>query len=164
MNVQNLEIIENYHFSETLISLFHCATWEIVIVSFLASSSEKYFIPLLIELEGAWKRNVKIYVILNGSFRNTITRKTNEEFLKRCKPFCAGTMLTRKTTTEHRKIVLVDRKRVLLGSHNLSRNSLRANREISLLVYSREMADQIHKTIESDYKGLFTPQTPLITP
>ena len=164
MNVQNLEIIENYHFFETITSIIHCATFEVVIVSFLASSSEKYFIPLLIELEGAWKRNVKIYVILNGSFRNTITKKTNEEFLKRCKPFCAGTMLTRKTTTEHRKIVLVDRKRVLLGSHNLSRNSLRANREISLLIQSRELAEQIHQSLQTDYPEVLPLPTPLIIP
>ena len=52
--------------------------------------------------------------------------------------------------TTHNKIVVIDRRYIFLGSHNLTQGALRYNNELSVLIDSPEMAAQVRTFLEGE--------------
>ena len=52
--------------------------------------------------------------------------------------------------TTHNKIVVIDRRYILLGSHNLTQGALRYNNELSVLIDSPEMAAEVRAYLERE--------------
>jgi len=51
-------------------------------------------------------------------------------------------------TTTHAKLLVADRRRVLVGSHNLTHAALRYNHEVSLLIDSPDLAGKLIRYFE----------------
>ncbi|MGD0845267.1 MAG: phospholipase D-like domain-containing protein [Geobacteraceae bacterium] len=52
--------------------------------------------------------------------------------------------------TTHNKIVVIDRRYIFLGSHNLTQGALRYNNELSVLIDSPEMAAEVRAYLERE--------------
>ena len=52
--------------------------------------------------------------------------------------------------TTHNKIVVIDRRYIFLGSHNLTQGALKYNNELSVLIDSPEMAAEIRAYLERE--------------
>jgi phosphatidylserine/phosphatidylglycerophosphate/cardiolipin synthase-like enzyme len=96
---------------------------------------------ILAHLGRAVKRGVKVKVILESTGRasdelsaqNRKTKKLLEE---------QGVVvyLDSPKKTTHTKLIVIDQRLVILGSHNWTQSALKYNNEISLLVESQELA------------------------
>ncbi|MFH1257480.1 MAG: phospholipase D-like domain-containing protein [Candidatus Micrarchaeota archaeon] len=53
----------------------------------------------------------------------------------------------------HAKTAIIDRKKVLTGSINWSRNAMQRNREIGVIVENAELAGELEKVFESDWSN-----------
>ena len=150
-------IIQDDNFFQTFLFLISSATHEIIIVNFLVSTSFKFRQPIIFNLQDAFLRGVNIFVCLNGNFRGNSNGDINRKFLDEIKSYCKKSLLTRNIATEHRKLLIVDRKILLIGSHNLTRNSLKSNKEISLLIRDPDLCNDIYSLLSSDYPSLIPP-------
>ncbi len=95
------------------------------------------------ELIAAAGRGVEVTVLLE---RSAYEEDLNREHQRLADILRQGGVEVRfgpERTTTHAKVVLVDDRFVLLGSHNLTHSALRFNHECSLLVDSRELAAQL---------------------
>ncbi len=61
------------------------------------------------------------------------------------------TPLEDKMLALHAKLMLVDKDKVFIGSANFDPRSLRMNTETGLLIYSEELAQQVHDAISVDF-------------
>lgn len=52
----------------------------------------------------------------------------------------------------HPKVIVIDDKIVVIGSHNYSYTAFAANREISMIVNSTELADRLEVVFDKDWK------------
>jgi phosphatidylserine/phosphatidylglycerophosphate/cardiolipin synthase-like enzyme len=103
---------------------------------------------ILDHLAKALKRGVKVYVILE-----TTDRKSDELNIQNKQ---TGKLLEEKGVnvyfdsprqTTHTKLVVIDQRLVLLGSHNFTQSALKYNNEISILLDSPEMAQNARNYI-----------------
>jgi hypothetical protein len=56
----------------------------------------------------------------------------------------------------HNKTIIVDREKVVFGSHNWSNEGVKTNRDASLIFYDQEIADYLAKVYEYDWDRLAT--------
>ena len=52
--------------------------------------------------------------------------------------------------TTHNKIVVIDKRYIFLGSHNLTQGALKYNNELSVLIDSPEMAAEVRTYLERE--------------
>ncbi|HBI47950.1 MAG TPA: phospholipase [Smithella sp.] len=114
----------------------------ISIFSFKAGVHENSYPDRIMgHLAKAVKRGVKVYVILettdNKSDKLNIQNKQTGKLLEE-KGIYVFFDSPRKTT--HTKLVVIDQRLLLLGSHNFTQSALRYNNEISVLLDSPDMA------------------------
>ncbi len=96
------------------------------------------------ELIRARQRGVSVTVILERS-------RNEKDFLNRenrsTADFLAGNGISVRfdsfRKTSHAKVVVIDDRLVFLGSHNLTHNALSRNNELSVLIDSPQMAQEI---------------------
>jgi phosphatidylserine/phosphatidylglycerophosphate/cardiolipin synthase-like enzyme len=55
-------------------------------------------------------------------------------------------------TTNHTKVAVIDRRYVIMGSHNLTNSALKYNHEISVLIESPDMAEDTLRYIDMLFK------------
>ena len=55
-------------------------------------------------------------------------------------------------TTTHNKMVVIDRRYAIVGSHNFTQSALKYNHELSLLVDDRELAGKLITYMETSIK------------
>jgi len=137
-------ILTNEDYFPVLLQTIDEAQNEIFISIFSFKTNERknsYPDRILSHLAQAVKRGVKVYVILettdNKSDKLNIQNKQTGKLLEE-KGIYVFFDSTRKTT--HTKLVVIDQRRLLLGSHNFTQSALRYNNEISVLLDSPDMA------------------------
>jgi phosphatidylserine/phosphatidylglycerophosphate/cardiolipin synthase-like enzyme len=103
------------------------------------------------ELVRARKRGVAVTVILEKG--KSVQDKLYSENRK------TAALLTRNDVkvyfaapgvTTHNKIVVIDRRYIFLGSHNLTQGALRYNNELSVIIDSPEMAAEVEAYLERE--------------
>jgi len=151
----NIFILKDSFFFDSVIQLLHSASREIILVNFLFSDSKKIFSPFINLFQKLSSNNVKIYIILNGTFRQIKACLPNRRIKDILHPSFAKVLITSGNRIEHRKIIIVDRKIVVLGSHNFTKNSLKINHELSICVKSNYLSQEIFDLLSSDYPGFF---------
>jgi phosphatidylserine/phosphatidylglycerophosphate/cardiolipin synthase-like enzyme len=96
---------------------------------------------LLAHLGRAAKRGVKVKVILENTGKNddefTVQNQRTKKLLEEKG---AEVYLDSPRTTTHTKLVVIDRRLVILGSHNFTQSALKHNNEISVLLDRPELA------------------------
>jgi phosphatidylserine/phosphatidylglycerophosphate/cardiolipin synthase-like enzyme len=137
-------ILTNEDYFPVLLQTIDEAQNEIFISMFSFKTNEhknSYPDQFLSHLAQAVKRGVKVYVILettdNKSDELNIQNKQTGKLLEE-KGIHVFFDSPRKTT--HTKLVVIDQRLILLGSHNFTQSALRYNNEISVLLDSPDMA------------------------
>ncbi|MCM8784691.1 MAG: phospholipase D-like domain-containing protein [Candidatus Omnitrophica bacterium] len=94
---------------------------------------------ILRELINAYKRNVKIEVILDLSKYPNV-REKNFKTAKFLAENGINVYFDNENKTTHSKLLIIDEKYVFIGSHNWNYYSLEKNNETSVLIESEEIA------------------------
>ncbi len=110
-------------------------------------------------LKEAVGRGVDVRVIVNVDIVKDRKFKTQRETLERLKD--AGVKVRvlnvrylgkeRNYGVVHSKVVLVDDKLILAGSHNWTLSACYENRELSILVENKRLARKLHKILNADF-------------
>jgi phosphatidylserine/phosphatidylglycerophosphate/cardiolipin synthase-like enzyme len=144
-------ILTNEDYLPALLRTIDEAQNEIFISIFSFKAGEhknSYPDRILDHLAKALKRGVKVYVFLE-----TTDRKSDELNIQNKQ---TGKLLEEKGVnvyfdsprqTTHTKLVVIDQRLVLLGSHNFTQSALKYNNEISILLDSPEMAQNARNYI-----------------
>ncbi len=137
-------LLKNQEYFTALTAAIDEAKSEIIMSFFLFKAGvhkNSYPDRLLTHLVQAVRRGVKVMLILENSggndhnldFANSQTKHLLED--KGVEIYFDS---PRKTT--HTKLIVIDQRIVLLGSHNLTQSALKYNNEISILINSPELA------------------------
>lgn len=92
------------------------------------------------ELIAARRRGVEVKVILEHSAYDDDLTQQHRRLARNLRQGGVAVQLGPRDTTTHNKIILIDDRFTLLGSHNLTHSALTRNNECSLLVDSPELA------------------------
>ncbi len=138
-----INIIHSPENGNKIISLIDSANKSIDIEVYLLTSND-----VIHALERAKSRGVNIRIILEkrvmgGANQNAFNQLTRDNI----KTKWASNVF--KLT--HSKIIIIDGKLVVVGSHNLSYTALNKNREISLLIYDNATANDLETLFEQDW-------------
>ena len=103
------------------------------------------------------KRGLKIKVILNASNRKT--NCSSALILKRLgiPVFFVYERSGRYQRLFHPKVVVIDRKYSIVGSHNISQSAFKYNRELSVLLESVELAEELLAYFQEIEQSKVTP-------
>lgn len=80
------------------------------------------------------RKHIKIRGVTNSFTTISIFKKLNVEMRK---PFTKGLM--------HTKLLLIDNKIAVLGSHNYTMNAFTINKEVSVIIDEKETVDRLQK-------------------
>jgi len=137
-------VLKNNDFFPALLKAIDEAHDEIFIsiFSFRAGVHKRsYPDRILTHLGRAVKRGVNVKVILEntGKTSNELSAQ-NRKTKKLLEEQGVVVYLDSPKKTTHTKLIVIDRRLVILGSHNWTQSALKYNNEISLLVESQELA------------------------
>ncbi|MCM8762275.1 MAG: phospholipase D-like domain-containing protein [Candidatus Omnitrophica bacterium] len=144
----------NREYQKLLLPRLKEAKNSIYIIMFLASYYPEYpdsptniFLKELIE---AKKRGVNIEVVLNQSDKDSSSHSTVEN-LKTARYLSnngIGVYFTNPNRTTHSKILVIDRRYVVIGSANWSYSAMEKNNETSVIIDSPKLAEFYIKYFE----------------
>jgi cardiolipin synthase len=105
-----------------------------------------YFTDMNIALAllSAKNRGVRVHVLIE----NNEGAKEMYDFLKENG---IEAKIDKRDITVHAKFIVIDKKIIVIGSHNLTKSAMERNREISILVENGELARKLIDIFESDY-------------
>ncbi len=98
---------------------------------------------VLRELIAAKKRGVNVQVVLEKSDYNDNLNQENRRVAKKLKKHRIAVSFDSPDTTTHTKLVVIDSRYSLVGSHNLTHSALAYNHEFSLLIDNRTLAKEL---------------------
>lgn len=97
---------------------------------------------VLTHLLEAARRGVRIDVVVeNGPAGDNVSRD-NEETAKRLEKEGIRVCRDAPDRTTHTKMVVIDRRYLFIGSHNLTQSALKFNHEVSVLIDSPQLAEE----------------------
>ncbi len=144
-------ILTNENFLPALIKSIDEAQNEILISLFSFKAGKyKNSSPdqIASHLARAVKRGVKVYVVLETSDNQTeslsVQNRKTGNFLQ-SRGITVFYDSPRRTT--HTKLIVIDQKQILLGSHNFTQSALKYNNEISVLLNSPDLAASARRYI-----------------
>jgi phosphatidylserine/phosphatidylglycerophosphate/cardiolipin synthase-like enzyme len=134
------------------IALVKSARKEICISSFKLEISEKPrgrdLCEFFDEIKEKIKQGVKVKILFNWHDDRRSVPKTNEGAAHNLKNCGADVRYLKNNRCCHAKLLMIDREKILLGSHNLSVRSTQANFELSYLIPDPETVQQVSAVFE----------------
>jgi len=146
-----VRVLADDDYYPAILDLIDTAQQEIRMVMFLFKMNEKRnnrparIVEALIR---ARKRGVRVEVLLETSDHDDDLDKENRRVGRRLKQNGVKVFYDTRKTTTHAKLLVVDRRRVLVGSHNLTQAALKYNHELSLLIDNERLAEQLIRYID----------------
>jgi phosphatidylserine/phosphatidylglycerophosphate/cardiolipin synthase-like enzyme len=131
---------------DTLISLIHNSRRSIDLAMFVfKTSTRSNNRPLQVAkaLISARQRGVRVRVILENSGYDEKLNRTNKEVGALLKKNQITVEFDSPRRTNHAKMVVIDNRYCLVGSHNFTQAALKYNHELSLLIDSRSLAREL---------------------
>lgn len=104
---------------------------------------------VLQSLVAAAARGVRVEAILESNHENDDLDRNNVETARRLRERGIRVCLDAPDRQTHTKLVVIDRRYVLIGSHNLTQSALKYNREASVWIDSVPLAEQAIRYMES---------------
>jgi phosphatidylserine/phosphatidylglycerophosphate/cardiolipin synthase-like enzyme len=95
------------------------------------------------------QRGVKVRVFLERSGYDEKLNDTNRKVAKQLSAGGVRVIFESPKTTTHNKMVVVDRRYAIIGSHNFTQSALKYNHELSLLVDDRQLAGKLITYMEN---------------
>ena len=154
-------LVKDNNYLQFAMALIQGAKKEICLSSFKLEISDKprgrqlkeYFQKIVERM----KEGVKVKILFNWHDDRRSVAKTNYYASQFLKTAGVDIRFLRGNRCCHAKILIVDKEKVLLGSHNLSVRSTQNNFEISYLIDNVETA----KELSDIFNGLFTDAKPV---
>lgn len=146
-----IRLLTDGDYYPTLQGLIAQATSRIDLAMFLfktTKSAKNRASALVRELIQASKRGVAVTVLLEKSGYDPELSRENEKVGARLQKGGIRVRFDSPKVTTHAKVVVVDRRYSLIGSHNFTSSALSANHEVSLLVDNRELAGELLRYME----------------
>jgi phosphatidylserine/phosphatidylglycerophosphate/cardiolipin synthase-like enzyme len=147
-----VKILADRDFQATLESEIAAARSEITVCAYLFAAKDG---PgdrpgaIASRLAEAASRGVKVDVILEIGRESAAVTQANREAARMLGRRGVKVFVDGSGTTVHARFVVVDRRLVFIGSHDLTESSLGEHREVSLLVDSMVMASVLLEQVES---------------
>lgn len=141
-----IQVIADQEYFPTLLTLIQHAKQRIELAMFIfkITDSPRNRPALIVEELGqAAKRGIMVEVLLEKSGYDPKLTEENEKVAARLRRQGVKVRFDSPDVTTHGKVVIVDRRLVLLGSHNLTHSALAYNHEVSLLIDSQPLADRL---------------------
>lgn len=147
-----IDLLENEYYYDAVLDAIRTAEKEIILSMFLFKTSaypSNRATILMESLTLAASKGIDVIVILEEGVdgKNSITkanRKTSERLIKGG----VKVIFDGPKRTTHTKVIVIDRERVFLGSHNFTSSALRHNNELSVKIRSNEFAGEVLAYIE----------------
>jgi len=139
-------LLQDHKYVDALLSGIRNAKQEISGCFFLFKINERGGLPLKIaeELIDAKKRGVDVTIELEQEATGIGTvYEQNRRAAKLLADAGIKVRFDAPKTTTHVKALVIDRRYVYLGSHNLTQSALKYNNELSVLIDSPELAGEI---------------------
>ncbi|MDT8446725.1 MAG: phospholipase D-like domain-containing protein [bacterium] len=150
---QEAQLLEAADFAPALIRQIHSAQSRVVLATYVFRLRPKgRTAELAHELAAARKRGVKVEVFLEETGKNDSLDRSNRQAAKWLKARGILVHFDRPERRSHAKVAVVDGEYCFVGSHNLTESALRYNHEMSLLVRSVDLARQIERGLERNYR------------
>ncbi len=144
--VASAELLEDDRLEKQVSSLIKKAKEEIWIGNYSFKAGEhRNSAPdrLLRELVNAHRRGLKVHVLLERpEERGSDLARDNERSARLLQKGGVSVHWDRPDRRSHMKVAVVDRRFVIIGSHNLTASGLRHNHELSVLVDSPCLAER----------------------
>lgn len=141
-----VRFLQNEQYIVTLLETIEAARDEIVMALYLFKTNgyrTNYPDRIVEHLAGAVQRGVKVRVLLERTGeRDSFIDRSNEETAIRLRQGGIDVVFDGPSTRTHVKMIIVDRKILFTGSHNLTNSGLKYNNEVSLMVLSPDLADE----------------------
>jgi phosphatidylserine/phosphatidylglycerophosphate/cardiolipin synthase-like enzyme len=96
----------------------------------------------------AARRGIKVRVFLERSGYDDKLNDTNRKVAEQLTAGGVNVILESPKTTTHNKVVVIDRRYAIVGSHNFTQSALKYNHELSLLVDDRQLAEKLVSYME----------------
>jgi phosphatidylserine/phosphatidylglycerophosphate/cardiolipin synthase-like enzyme len=129
---------------------------EIVMSFFLFKTNgykSSYPDQVLAHLIRAAQRGVVVKVLLEkGKDPSDMVDTSNRYTARRMEQAGIKVVFDSPRTTNHTKVAVIDRRYVIMGSHNLTNSALKYNHEISVLIESPDMAEDTLRYIDMLFK------------
>jgi len=141
-----IQVIADQEYFPTLLTLIQHARQSIELSMFIfKTTTSPQNRPTIIadELGKAVRRGVKVELLLEKSGYDPKLNEENEKVAAKLRRQGVTVRFDSPEVTTHTKVVIVDRRLVLLGSHNLTQAALAYNHEVSLLIDSQPLADRL---------------------
>jgi phosphatidylserine/phosphatidylglycerophosphate/cardiolipin synthase-like enzyme len=141
----HVTLLENEEYFATLISQLTQAKQEVVVSMFLFAPGDhennraSQVREALIE---SAKRGVRVQVFLDISGDEDFSTEANRGVAKDLRRHGITVHFDSPGRTTHTKLVVIDQRYLLLGSHNFTHSALRHNNEASVLIESPKLARQ----------------------
>ena len=123
------------------------ATEEIVVCMFLFKtnhSSSNRARMILDSLITAKKRGIDVRVLLERTDRHHDSlNRYNTATSKQLRQSGVGVLFDSPETTTHTKTIVIDKRFVFIGSHNLTHSALFYNHELSVMIDDRNLAEDV---------------------
>jgi phosphatidylserine/phosphatidylglycerophosphate/cardiolipin synthase-like enzyme len=137
-------LLKNQEYFPALITAIDGAKSEIIMSFFLFKTGvhkNSYPDRVLSHLVQAAQRGIKVMVILeNSGGHDHNLDAENRQTKQRLEDKGVEIYFDSPRKTTHIKLVVIDQRLVLLGSHNLTQSALKYNNEISILIDQPELA------------------------
>ncbi len=152
---KDIELLEGNHYFPRVKQLLEKAESSIYVVMYEMRYYSQYPLSpsnqLIQELIKAGKRGVNVTVILDVSSYNEKNTQRNKEVGKILSKNGIEVKYDSMDITTHAKVVIVDERYCVVGSHNWSYYALTKNKEVSLLLDSPALAEEITKWIKGKF-------------
>jgi len=97
------------------------------------------------------KRGIKVRLLLNWHADRRSVAKTNLYVMQQMKQRGADVRFLRNNRCCHAKFVIIDRKKAIIGSHNLSVRSCHNNFEISYILEDQQAIERLQSVFEHSF-------------
>lgn len=152
-NACAVRILKNRDYFPSLVQEIEKAKQEIIICAYLFRTSgyPGNYPEIVIEhLLQAAKRGVRVEVILERSKDPADSlNQDNEATGKRLEKGGVKATFDSPQRTTHAKLAVVDRRYTFVGSHNMTHSALKYNNEVSVLIDSPAVADEMLRYIRT---------------
>jgi len=135
---------EEYY--DALFNALNNATDRIDIIMYLFKTTDSPYNragKIIDKLIAARRQGVQVRVLLEKSEHNKNINRENNRVAEKLRHHGIQVEFDSPRTTTHAKLVIVDRQYVFVGSHNLTHSALSENHEVSLLINSRRLAEEM---------------------
>jgi len=147
-------------FLESCLRFLNSAKDEICISTFRFENPEnkktKAIDLFFLSLIAAKNRKVKIKILVNLFSEKERLGQINKKTAMVLKTYGITCRRPPARITNHAKLLIIDRKRLILGSHNITKHSFNESFECSIKITDHKMIDQVCNVFDTAY-NLATP-------